>query len=82
MSYLLLRSTVATLIAFIGGGIGVWLGNVAAPKLRLLVYAARGVLPAVTVFDVLPDAKDLSDLAGVHDRVRERLPAVLSNRRV
>ncbi len=59
MTYLLLRSTAATLIAFLGGGIGVWLGNVAALKLRLLVYAAMGALLAVTVFDVLPDAKDL-----------------------
>ncbi len=59
MTYLLLRSTVATLIAFAGGAFGVWLGNVAAPKLRVLVYAAMGALLAVTVFDVLPDAKDL-----------------------
>ncbi len=59
MTYLLLRSTVATLIAFLGGGLGVWLGNVATPKLRMLVYAAMGALLAVTVFDVLPDAKDL-----------------------
>ncbi len=59
MIYLLLRSTIATLIAFGGGGIGVWLGNVAAEKLRVLVYAAMGALLAVTVFDVLPDAKDL-----------------------
>ncbi len=59
MTYLLLRSTAATLIAFGGGGLGIWLGAVAAPKLRLLVYAAMGALLAVTVFDVLPDAKDL-----------------------
>ena len=59
MTYLLLRSTVATLIAYVGGGIGVWLGSVAASKLRVLVYAAMGALLAVTVFDVLPDAKEL-----------------------
>lgn len=59
MAYLLLRSTVAMLIAFAGGGIGVLLGNVAAERLRVLVYAAMGALLAVTVFDVLPDAKAL-----------------------
>ena len=57
--YLLLRSTLAMLIAWAGGGIGAWLGNAAAKRLRLLVYAAMGALLAVTVFDVLPDAKDL-----------------------
>ena len=36
-----------------------WLGNVAPPKLRVLVYAAMGALLAVTLFDVLPDAKEL-----------------------
>lgn len=59
MTYLLLRSTLAMLIAWAGGGIGVWLGNAAAERLRLLVYAAMGALLAVTVFDVLPDAKEL-----------------------
>ena len=59
MTYLLLRSTLATLIAFAGGGIGVLLGNVSAQRMRVLVYAAMGVLLAVTLFDVLPDAKDL-----------------------
>ena len=59
MVYLLIRSTIATLIAFAGGALGVWLGDVAAPKLRALVYAAMGALLAVTLFDVLPDAKDL-----------------------
>ncbi len=59
MTYLLMRSTLATLIAFAGGGIGALLGNTAAARLKLLVYAAMGALLAVTVFDVLPDAKDL-----------------------
>jgi len=59
MTYLLLRSTIATLTAFAGGGMGALLGNAAARRLRLLVYAAMGALLAVTVFDVLPDAKDL-----------------------
>ena len=59
MIYLLLRSTLATLIAFAGGGLGVLLGAGAERRLRLLVYAAMGTLLAVTVFDVLPDAKVL-----------------------
>jgi zinc transporter ZupT len=59
MAYLLLRSTIAMLIAFLGGAIGVSLGNAAARRLRILVYAAMGTLLAVTVFDVLPDAKEL-----------------------
>jgi zinc transporter ZupT len=59
MTYLFLRSTIATLIAFAGGGIGVLLGNGAARRLRLLVYAAMGALLAITAFDVLPDAKEL-----------------------
>ena len=59
MTYLLLRSTIATLVAFTGGALGVLLGDAAAERLRVLVYAAMGALLAVTVFDVLPDAKDL-----------------------
>ena len=59
MTYLLIRSTLAMGIAFLGGAVGVLLGNVSPRHLRLLVYAAMGVLLAVTVFDVLPDAKDL-----------------------
>lgn len=57
--FLLLRSTIAMLIAFGGGALGVWLGEVAPRRLNLLVYAAMGALLAVTVFDVLPDAKSL-----------------------
>lgn len=57
--FLLLRSTIAMLIAFSGGALGVWLGEVAPRRLNLLVYAAMGALLAVTVFDVLPDAKSL-----------------------
>lgn len=59
MTYLLLRSTFAMLIAWAGGGIGVWMGSTAAKRLPLLVHAAMGALLAVTVFDVLPDAKEL-----------------------
>ncbi len=59
MMFLLLRSTIAMLIAFSGGALGVWLGEVAPRRLNLLVYAAMGALLAVTVFDVLPDAKSL-----------------------
>lgn len=59
MTFLLLRSTIAMLIAFGGGILGVALGKVAPHRLNLLVYAAMGALLAVTVFDVLPDAKAL-----------------------
>lgn len=59
MTFLLLRSTFATLIAFGGGALGVMLGRMAPRRLNLLVYAAMGALLAVTVFDVLPDAKAL-----------------------
>ena len=47
------------LISFGGGALGVFLGRVAPHRLSLLVYAAMGALLAVTVFDVLPDAKSL-----------------------
>ena len=59
MTVLLLRATVATLIAFGGGILGIVLGRVAPHRMNLLVYAAMGALLAVTVFDVLPDAKEL-----------------------
>jgi len=59
METLLLRSTFATLVAFGGGALGVLLGRLAPRRLNLLVYAAMGALLAVTVFDVLPDAKAL-----------------------
>ncbi len=59
MTDLLLRSTIATLAAFLGGAVGVLLGGAAARRLQALVYAAMGALLAVTVFDVLPDAKNL-----------------------
>ena len=57
MALLLLRSTLATLVAFTGGALGVWLGRVAARRLPLLVITAMAALLAVTLFDVLPDAK-------------------------
>ena len=59
MTDLLLRSTIATLAAFLGGGLGALLGGAAAQRLQALVYAAMGALLAVTAFDVLPDAKNL-----------------------
>lgn len=57
--FLLLRSTIAMLIAFGGGALGIALGRIAPRRLNLLVYAAMGALLAVTLFDVLPDAKSL-----------------------
>jgi len=59
MTFLLLRTTFAMLIAFGGGILGVSLGRVAPHRLNLLVYAAMGALLAVTAFDILPDAKAL-----------------------
>ena len=59
MTFLLLRTTLAMLIAFGGGILGVALGKIAPHRLSLLVYAAMGALLAVTVFDILPDAKAL-----------------------
>lgn len=59
MTFLLLRSTFATLIAFSGGALGVLLGRLAPRRLNVLVYAAMGALLAVTLLDVLPDAKAL-----------------------
>ncbi len=59
MTFLLLRSTIAMLIAFVGGGVGIYLGELAPRRLNVLVYAAMGALLAVTAFDVLPDAKSL-----------------------
>ena len=64
MTFLLLRSTVATLIAFGGGALGVALGQVAPRRLNLLVYAAMGALLAVTLFDVLPGCEGIARLAG------------------
>lgn len=55
----LVRTTVATLIAFVGGALGVTLGKLAARHLNLMVNAATGALLAVTVCDILPDAKRL-----------------------
>ncbi len=59
MTFLLLRTTIAMLIAFGGGALGVFLGKMAPHRLNLLVYAAMGALLAVTAFDILPDAKAL-----------------------
>lgn len=59
MIAVLLRTTVATLIAFAGGVLGVLLGRIASRRLNVLVYAATGALLAVTVCDVLPEAKEL-----------------------
>lgn len=59
ISTALLYPAVATLFAFLGIGIGVALRGVSFHRLSLLVAAAMGVLLAVTIFDVLPDARHL-----------------------
>jgi zinc transporter ZupT len=59
MTAILLRTTFATLVAFAGGALGVALGSAAARRIQVLVFGAMGVLLAVTVCDVLPDAKEI-----------------------
>jgi zinc transporter ZupT len=61
MSAVLWRTTIATLVAFAGGTLGVLLSERAKRSLNLLVYCATGVLFAVTLCDILPDAKRLLD---------------------
>lgn len=53
----LLHPAVATLFAFGGVALGVVLRKVALHRLSLLVAAAMGTLLAVTLFDVLPEAR-------------------------
>jgi len=52
-----LHPAVATLFAFAGVALGLALRKVALHRLSLLVAAAMGTLLAVTLFDVLPGAK-------------------------
>src|ERR1700724_2400889 len=52
-----LHPAVATLFAFAGVALGVALRKIALHRLSLLVAGAMGTLLAVTLFDVLPDAK-------------------------
>jgi ZIP family zinc transporter len=59
MQAVMLRTTIATLVAFTGGLLGIFLGRIASRHLNLLIYAATGALLAVTVCDVLPDAKQV-----------------------
>jgi len=56
---ILLRSTIATLVAWAGGALGASLGGAAKSRLIYFVTAALGALLAVTVFDILPDALHL-----------------------
>jgi|SRR5208337_4845398 len=57
LSLIFLHPAVATLFAFAGVALGVALRRIALHRLSLLVAAAMGTLLAVTLFDVLPDAK-------------------------
>jgi ZIP family zinc transporter len=53
----LIRTTIATLMAIAGGGLGAVLTRGAERRLNILVYTAMGILLLVTVGDILPDAK-------------------------
>lgn len=53
----LIPPAVATLFAFGGIALGVALRKIALHRLSLLVAAAMGTLLAVTLFDVIPSAK-------------------------
>jgi zinc transporter ZupT len=57
LSLIFLHPAIATLFAFAGVALGVALRKIALHRLSLLVAAAMGTLLAVTLFDVLPDAK-------------------------
>jgi zinc transporter ZupT len=52
-----LHPAIATLFAYAGVALGLALRKIALHRLSLLVAAAMGTLLAVTLFDVLPDAK-------------------------
>jgi hypothetical protein len=54
---ILLQLAVATLFGFAGIALGIALRKLALHRLSLLVAASMGTLLAVTLFDVLPDAK-------------------------
>ncbi len=54
---LILRTTLATVSAIVGGVIGAVLSKGAARRLNVLVYTAMGILLLVTVLDILPEAK-------------------------
>jgi hypothetical protein len=57
LEVVLLHPAVATLFAFGGIALGIVIRKIALHRLSLLVAAAMGTLLAVTLFDVLPDAK-------------------------
>jgi len=48
---------VLTAVAVTGAAVGILLGSVARRRLELLVHFATGALLAVTLFDILPEAK-------------------------
>lgn len=53
------RTTIATIIAFLGDATGAIIGSRAKSHLLVLVNAALGALLAVATLDILPDAKEL-----------------------
>jgi zinc transporter ZupT len=59
MYSVLLRAAIATLAAWAGAAFGIALGsNTARRRLDSLIYAAAGALLAITLCDVLPEAKE------------------------
>jgi zinc transporter ZupT len=56
ITLILIRSSVATLVAWAGGCAGAAIGGAAKSRLTYLVTGALGALLAVTLFDILPDA--------------------------
>lgn len=59
MTTVLIRTTVATLVAYLGAATGALVGNAARAHLTLLVNIALGALLAVTLLDIIPDARAL-----------------------
>jgi len=55
---IIVRLALATLCAILGGLVAVGLRRSASRRLLPLVFIALGTLLAVTLFDVLPDAKE------------------------
>jgi len=58
MTAILIRTTVATLVAFAGAGVGVVVGGRAKARLPILVNGALGALLGIAVLEMIPDAQE------------------------